>query len=44
MTVAAYEKLRGAKAKTPLVAFLEGLALGDLDLTRERDTGRATLL
>ena len=40
MTVAAYERLKGARAKVPLVAFMEGLALGDLDLTRDRDTGR----
>ena len=26
--------------KASLVAFLESLPLGDLDLTRERDTGR----
>ena len=44
MTVAAYEKLKNAKARPPLVAFLEGLALGDLDLTRDRDTGRDSLL
>ena len=40
MTVAAYERLKGARAKLPLVAFMEGLALDGLDLTREPDTGR----
>jgi prevent-host-death family protein len=44
MTVDAYEKLKGRKARVPLVQFMEGLALGDLDLTRERDTGRESLL
>jgi prevent-host-death family protein len=40
MTVAAYEKLKGARARVPLVAFMEGLALGGLELARDRDTGR----
>jgi prevent-host-death family protein len=41
MTYEAYERLKGrAKKKAPLVAFLESLPLSDLDLTRERDTGR----
>ncbi len=40
MTMAAYERLRGGKAKVPLVAFMEGLALEGIDLTRERDIGR----
>ena len=40
MTADAYEKLKGRKAKVPLVKFMEGLALSDLDLTREPDTGR----
>lgn len=41
MTYAAYERLKGrSKKKASLVAFLESLPLGDLDLTRERDTGR----
>ena len=44
MTVAAYERLKGARAKVPLVAFMEGLALGDLDLTRNRETGRESPL
>lgn len=34
------DRLMPAQPKTPLVAFLEGLALDDLDLTREHDTGR----
>ncbi|OYW89283.1 MAG: prevent-host-death protein [Sphingobium sp. 32-64-5] len=34
------EKLLPPERKTPLVTFLEGLHLGDLDLTREPDTGR----
>ena len=40
MTVAAFEKLKGGKARKPLVAFLEGLPLADLDLARSSDTGR----
>ncbi len=40
MTVGAYEKLKGGKPKKPLVAFLEGLPLAALDLTRNPDTGR----
>jgi prevent-host-death family protein len=41
MTYEAYERLTGGKRKkAPLVDFLEGLALADLDLTRERDAGR----
>ncbi len=31
---------RGAAPKLPLVAFLESLRMSDLDLTREKDTGR----
>jgi prevent-host-death family protein len=43
MTYEAYERLKGAKRKqAPLVDFLEGLALAELDLTREADTGRET--
>lgn len=41
MTYEAYERLKGVKRKkAPLVDFLEGLALAELDLTREADTGR----
>ena len=40
MTVAAYERLKQRQAELPLVAFMESLALGGLDLTREPDTGR----
>lgn len=40
MTVAAYERLKGAPARASLVAFLEGLDLDGLDLSRNRDTGR----
>jgi hypothetical protein len=31
---------RGAAPKLCLVAFLESLRMSDLDLTREKDTGR----
>ena len=40
MTVAAYERLKKRQAELPLVAFMESLALGGLDLTREADVGR----
>ncbi len=40
MTIAAYERLKGDHPKMPLTAFLEGLALTELDLTREPDAGR----
>jgi prevent-host-death family protein len=40
MTIDAYERLSEIKPRVPLVAFLEDLPLSDLDLTRERDTGR----
>jgi len=33
-----------AKTRQNLVAFLRGLGIGDIDLSRERDTGRATAL
>ena len=33
------KRAKGKKTKVPLVAFLEGLPLGDLDLARERDGG-----
>lgn len=42
MTMAAYERLKRHQAKPPLVAFLEGLALDDLDLDRPSDVGRDT--
>jgi prevent-host-death family protein len=32
--------LPSAKPRQKLVAFLQGLSIGDLDLTREHDTGR----
>jgi antitoxin Phd len=32
------------KPRQNLVAFLQGLGIGDLDLTREHDTGRDTSL
>ena len=35
-----YERLAAPRPKLPLVTFLEGLNLDDLDLTRERDVGR----
>jgi prevent-host-death family protein len=35
-----YDRLAAPRPKLPLVAFLEGLSLDDLDLTRERDFGR----
>lgn len=34
------ERLAPSADRLPLVEFLEGLGLGELDLTRERDTGR----
>lgn len=40
MTMAAYERLKGAKPKQPLVEFLAELALDGLDLTRDGDSGR----
>ena len=40
MTVAAYERLKASRSRLPLVPFMESLALDDLDLTRESDTGR----
>jgi prevent-host-death family protein len=36
--------LPAAKPRQNLVAFLQGLGIGDLDLPRERDTGRAIKL
>ena len=35
-----YERLAAPRPTLPLVTFLEGLNLDDLDLTRERDFGR----
>jgi prevent-host-death family protein len=32
--------LPSAKPRQNLVAFLQGVGIGDLDVTRERDTGR----
>jgi prevent-host-death family protein len=40
MTVAAYERLTANRTRQPLVAFMESLALGDIDLTRDSDSGR----
>jgi len=41
ISVEALEKLLPPEApRQSLVAFLQGLGLDDLDLTRERDTGR----
>jgi prevent-host-death family protein len=40
MTWETYRQLKEAKAEPPLVQFLEGLALADLDLSRGADTGR----
>jgi antitoxin Phd len=35
-----YERLKNAAKRLPLVSFLEGLGLHDLDLTRDPDRGR----
>jgi hypothetical protein len=41
IAVEALEKLRApAKPRQNLLAFLQDLGIGDLDLTREHDTGR----
>ncbi len=40
LSVEDYERLRNAPKQKPLVAFMEGLALAELDLTREDDRGR----
>jgi prevent-host-death family protein len=40
MTIDEYERLRGKGKDDTLVSFLESLPLSDLDLARERDTGR----
>jgi antitoxin Phd len=34
-----YDRLAAPKPKQPLVDFLKNLRLGELDLTRDRDTG-----
>jgi antitoxin Phd len=39
-----YAKLVPPEGKQPLVAFLEGLDLGGLDLTRDDDRGRDVTL
>lgn len=39
-----YERLAGPADSVPLVAFLEGLDMPGLDLTREEDIGRETEL
>lgn len=40
MTVAVYERLTASRTRQPLVAFMESLALGEIDLTRDSDPGR----
>ena len=40
MTMATYRALTVGRGTEPLVEFLEGLALDEIDLTRDRDTGR----
>jgi antitoxin Phd len=35
-----YERLKNAGKRQPLVAFMEGLGLDGLDLTRDEDRGR----
>jgi hypothetical protein len=40
MSIEDLERLAPEAAPTPLVAFLEGLHLNGLDLTREADAGR----
>jgi PHD/YefM family antitoxin component YafN of YafNO toxin-antitoxin module len=44
MTIEAYNKLATDKTRVPLIAFLEGLALAELDITRDPDTGRDVIL
>ena len=39
-----YERLAGPKPALPLVDFLAGLDMAELDLAREADTGRETEL
>jgi len=40
LDAAQYDRLAAPKPKQPLGDFLEGLSLGELDLTRDKDTGR----
>jgi antitoxin Phd len=40
MSVEDMERLAGEPSEAPLVSFLEGLYLHELDLTREPDLGR----
>lgn len=40
ISVEELERLAPSRAPTPFVAFMEGLHLGGLDLTREADSGR----
>jgi prevent-host-death family protein len=35
-----YDRLAAPKPKLPFVDFLETLSIGELDLTRDKDTGR----
>jgi len=35
-----FDRMVGAKPEVPLVEFLQGLRLDELDIERERDTGR----
>lgn len=44
MSVDELERLRPTRPRPPLVAFLEALNLGDLDLDREQDRGRDVVL
>jgi prevent-host-death family protein len=40
MTIGAYERLQNRAPTEPLLSFLEGLALHELDLTCDPDIGR----
>ncbi|MEO6215613.1 MAG: type II toxin-antitoxin system Phd/YefM family antitoxin [Sphingomonas sp.] len=44
MSVEDHERLAPRTPRAPLVGFLEGLALDDIDVTRESDTGRDVTL
>lgn len=44
MSVEELERLQPTRPRQPLVAFLETLKLGDLDLDREPDHGRDVVL
>jgi prevent-host-death family protein len=35
-----FDRIASAKPERPFLEFMQGLGLGDLDLTRERDLGR----